>query len=186
MIKFLIEAGLLYPTTELHDGPGRIFKRYIPHFSFLIQNRTFSTSRGFNIKDILTQISKKTNKRPIRKKFSTLLNEEQLANVKLDLPPCSKCGTTRLTEEQKFCHNCGNPLIGQSAFESCLQIQISALPISNWLKETIKNETPFNTIEDIFVSQSPIAELKKAKGIGTIRSNKVMNVINSILDEFLS
>ena len=186
MIKFLIEAGFLYETTELHDGEGKIVKRYIPHFLFLIQNRTFSSTKGFNTKDMLNNISKKTYKRPLRRQFSTLLLPEQLEKVKLDLPPCSTCGTIRLTEEQKFCHNCGKPLIGQSAFEACLKKQIDELPITTWLKSKIKDETPFNTIEDIFVSQSPVSELKKVKGIGKVKSGKVITLVNSILDEFLS
>lgn len=186
MIRFLIEAGLLYKTTELHDGPNRIFNRYIPHFLFLIQNRAFSTTKGFNAKDILNNILKKTNKRPLRRQFSTLLSEEQIARVKLDLPVCTKCGTARLTDEQKFCHHCGNPLIGQSAFELCLKIPIDELPITPWQKEKIRNETSFTNIEDIFVSQSPVSELKKAKGIGDKKSNDIMNVVTEILDEFLS
>lgn len=186
MIKFLIEAGLLYKTAPLHDGAGRVFNRYIPHYLFLIQNRAFSTTRGFNAKDIVNNIAKKTNKRPLRRQFSTLLSEEQINKLKLDLPVCSKCGTARLTEDQKFCHSCGNPLIGQSAFEACLTIPISNLPITNWLKDKISNETSFNTIEDFFLSQSPSSELKKARGIGNARSKNIMNTVNSILDEFLS
>ncbi len=186
MIRFLIEAGLLYKTSELHDGPDRIFNRYIPHFLFLIQNRAFSNSKGFNAKDILSNIKKKTNKRPLRRQFSTLLLPEQISRVKLDLPVCKKCGTARLTDEQKFCHHCGNPLIGQSAFELCLKIKIDELPITKWQKEKIKNETSFNSIEDIFISQSPVSELKKAKGIGDKKSGDIMKVVNEILDEFLS
>lgn len=186
MIKFLVEAGFLYELSPLHDGPERIFQRYIPHYLFLIQARVFSRTKGFNPKDILDFIQKKTEKRPIRKQLKTMLEAHQIEKIKLNLPPCSKCGTERMSEEQKFCHNCGNPLVGQSAFESTLQIKIEELPIPNWQIRNIKEKTNLKTIEDILLSQSPAAELKKARYIGQKRSSQIYEIVKELLDEFLS
>lgn len=186
MLKFLIEAGLLYESTPLHDGPDREYIRYIPHFLFLIQNRAFSNTKGFNAKGILENIRKKSNKRPLRRQLKTLLTEEEIADIKLNLPQCKSCGAERLTEEQKFCHQCGSVLIGQSAFEACLKLNIDVLPISDWQKDRIKNETTIKTIEDLVIAQSPVAELKKAKGIGQKRSSKIIYSAQNIVDEFLA
>jgi len=186
MIKFLIEAGFLFELSPLHDGPERTFQRYIPHYLFLIQARAFSRTKGFNPKDILGSIQKKTDKRPIRKQLKTMLDANKIEKIKLNLPPCSKCGTERMSEEQKFCHNCGNPLVGQSAFETTLRIKIEELPIPNWQIRNIKDNTSLKTIEDILLSQSPAAELKKAKYIGKKRSSQIYEVVKEILEEFLS
>jgi len=190
MIKFLIEAGFLYEIGPLHDGPDRMFNRYMPHFLFLIQNRAFSFTKGFNAKEIILFINKKTNKRPLRKQIKSFLDENQLNNIRLNLPACSKCGTERLTEGQKFCHNCGNPLIGQSAFEACLKLKIEDLPIPKWQKEAIIKETQIRIVEDILISQGPASELKKAHGIGKVKSNKIYEIVNkvykNIYEEFLA
>jgi hypothetical protein len=184
MIKFLIEAGFLYEFTPIHDGPERTFKRYMPHFLFLIQNRAFSLTKGFNAREIITFINKKSNKRPLRK--SNILTEVQLDRIKLDLPPCGHCGFERLTEGQKFCHNCGKPLVGKSAFEECLKLEIDSLPIPEWQKERIRKETKISTIEDIITSTSPSTELQKARGIGKVKSRKIFEEAKKMVEEFFS
>ena len=186
MIKFLVEAGLLYEISPLHDGNGRIFQRYIPHYIFLIQARAFSHTKGFNPKDTLGFIQRKTDKRPIRRQLKTMLTEEKILKLKLNLPPCNFCGTERMSEEQKFCHNCGNALVGHSAFEATLKISIDDLPIPEWQIERIKDETNISTIEDILMSQSPATELKKAKGIGNKRSSIIFEIVTELLEEFLT
>jgi hypothetical protein len=186
MIKFLIEAGFLYELSPLHDGPERIFQRFVPHYLFLIHARAFSRTKGFNPKDILDFIQKKTDKRPVRKQLKTMLDANKIINIRLNLPPCSKCGTERLSEEQKFCHNCGNPLVGHSAFEASLKIKIEDLPIPDWQIKSIKVNTSLSTIEDIIMAQSPATELKKAKYIGNKRSTKIYEIVMEILEEFLA
>lgn len=186
MIKFLVEAGLLYEINPLLDGNERTFQRYIPHYLFLIQARAFNKTKGFNPKETLDIINKKPDKRPVRRQLTTMLSADKINNIKLNLPPCNKCGTERLSEEQKFCHNCGNALVGHSAFESALKLRIDDLPIPNWQIKRIKSETQISTIEDILMSQSPASELKKAKGIGNKRSNKIFQIITNLLDEFLA
>lgn len=186
MIKFLVEAGLLFELSPLHDGHGRVFQRYIPHYLFLIQSRAFSQTKGFNPRDILNFINKKTDKRPVRRQLSTMLTKEKIIRLKLNLPACSNCGAERMTEDQKFCHNCGNTLVGHSAFEATLKIQIDDLPIPQWQIDRIKTETNILTIEDIIMSQSPATELKKARGIGNVKASKIFGIVTELLDEFLA
>lgn len=185
MIKFLVEAGLLYEINPLHDGPDRTYKRYIPHYLFLIQARAFSKTRGFNLKETIEIIQRKPDKRSLRRQLNTLLNSDKIDNIKLDLPACNKCGTQRISEDQKFCHHCGNPLVGHSAYEMALKLKIEELPLPNWQIARILKETQIQTVEDILMSQSPATELKKAKFIGDKRSSKIYSVVTNYLDEFL-
>lgn len=186
MIKFLIEAGLLYELSPLNVGESKPYKRYIPHYLFLIQGRAFSKKQGFNAKETLEIIQRKPDKRSLRRQLNTILDKEQIEKIKLDLPPCSNCGTERLSEDQKYCHQCGNPLIGHSLYEAALKIRIEDLPIPTWQIIRIKEETSLQTIEDVIMSQNPGSELKKAKGIGNIRSTRIYEVVRAILDEFLA
>ncbi len=185
MIKFLIEAGLFYETTKLNDGPNKIYDRYIPHFLFLIQKRAFSQTKGFNAASIVEYIKSKTDKRPLRRQIYSIIKTTDVENIKLNLPSCSNCGTERLTEEQKFCHNCGTVLVGKSAFETYLKINISDLPLTKWQKNKIKEETEFETIGDILLSPNPATDLRKAHGIGKVKSNKIYSVVIALVDEFI-
>lgn len=184
MIKLLIEAGLLYDKGSSSEG-SLSYNRYSPHYLFLIKNRAFSQTRGFSAKDIHRVLKLKANKRPLRRKFSTLLDTEQLNSIKLDLPACLNCGTARLTEEQKFCHNCGRPLVGKSSFDYFITISIDQLPLTEWQKQKILNETEFKTVGDVLQSQNPAADLRKAKGIGQVKSSNIYNMIQGLIDELL-
>ncbi|HFK5554875.1 TPA: zinc ribbon domain-containing protein [Elizabethkingia anophelis] len=186
MIKFLIEAGLLYQIQALSDGHDRTFNRYIPHYLFLLHAKVFTYTKGFNPKSILESITKKTDKRPIRKQLSTLLTQNQIENLKLDLPACNNCGTERISEDQKFCHNCGNVLVGQSTFETTLKTKIKDLPLPKWQIEAILKDTDLKTIEDIYSSQNLAKDLKNAKGIGKVRTTNIDRMVKDLIQEFLT
>jgi len=186
MVKFLIEAGLLYEKTTVHHGSEREYQRFTLHFMFLIQKRVFSISRGFDPKGIVEFIKRKPSKHPIRRTYETILTTEQFSNLKLNLPPCKNCGAERLTEEQKYCHQCGKELVGQSAFEMCMRINIDDLPIPKWQKDRIEEQTNLKTIGDILSIPDPASELRKAKQIGKIRSEQIYLVAKNAANEFLA
>jgi hypothetical protein len=190
MIRFLIEAGLLYEETPVKHGAQtgtgdkREYRRYIPHFVFLFQNRTFSQGHGSSISHILSKIRSKARKHPLRRSISTLLSEAELAKLKLDLPACQICNTPRISPEQKFCHNCGSVLVNRSAFEVCLQISVDSLPITNWQKQQVKS-VGLLTIGDFLALQDPGTALKKIHRIGEVKSEKIYKEVIKTVDEFL-
>lgn len=188
MIKFLNEAGLLYEELPpVKHGENREYKRFIPHFIFLFQKRAFSPGRGFNVTEILEFIKRKNAKHPIRKdNIYNMLGNDALKNLKLDLPPCTNCGANRLSENQKFCHSCGYELVSKSSFEKCMQLTIDELPLTEWQKNKIKEETSLKTVKD-FISISNIGdELRKPHGFGKIRAEKIINKVNILIEEFLA
>jgi hypothetical protein len=187
MMRFLIDAGLLYDRETVSHGESREYHRYIPHFVFLMQKRAFSSGkRGFDSGSIIEFINRKQSKHPVRRSFGKLLSIEQIKNMKLDLPPCNNCGAQRLTEEQKYCHNCGYELIGNSAFESCMEITIDELPISDWQKRKVKEETNLKVVGDFLTMPDPGTELRKPYGIGPVRSVQIFNKVQQLVEEFLS
>ena len=185
MMKFLNEAGLLYELTPVKHGKDREYQRFMPHVLFLIKNRAFNPGKGFDSRRALESLRRKSAKHPVRRSFDTLLNGGQINNIKLDLPPCSRCSAERVTEGQRFCHNCGAELIEKSRFESCMEIPIEELPISKRLKEIINKETSFKTVGDIITSPAPSGELQEGKGIGRIRSGKILDAVKKTVEEFL-
>ncbi|MCP4157147.1 MAG: zinc ribbon domain-containing protein [bacterium] len=185
MIKFLNEAGLLYELGAVKHGEEREYDRYVPHLLFLIKNRAFSSGRGFGSKRALEFMRRKSTKHPLRRTFKTLLKEEQIKKIKLDLPSCTNCGTERLTERQRFCHNCGVELVEKSRYEACLNMPIEELPITLRQKEIIKKETSLKTVGDILASPAPGSDLQDVKYIGPKRSEKILGIVKKTVEEFL-
>lgn len=187
MIKFLIEAGLLYELQPVKHGENREYKRYIPHLIFLFQKKAFSNSKGFNTLEILEFLKRKNAKHPMRKdNIYSILGNDKLKNLKLDLPQCTNCGANRLSENQKFCHACGHELVSKSSFEKCMQLTIDELPLTEWQKVRIKKDTKLKTVKD-FISISDIGdELSKPHGIGKKRAEKIVNKVNKLIEEFLA
>lgn len=184
MIGFLREAGLIYEEdSTVKHGENREYKRYIPHLLFLIENRTFSKGKGFSPSEVLNYIKSKSKKHPLRRTFNSILGSN-ISELKLNLPVCQVCGTPRLTEEQKFCHNCGNQLVNKSAFEHCLNMKIDELPLTPWQAENI-NGIQIQTIGDFLSLSNPGGELRKIKGVGKIRSEKIANKIQGAVKEML-
>ncbi len=190
MIRFLLEAGLLYEETpvkhgELRHGEHREYKRFIPHILFLIQNRTFTQGRGFSFSQTLNTIRFKSRKQPLRRGVNNLLNPSTLSSLTLDLPPCKTCNTPRLTAEQRFCHICGSPLVNQSAFEMCMQIPVEKLPLTKWQIRKVKSKS-LNTVGDFVALQDPGRELREIHQIGIVKSEKIYKEVIKTVDEFLA
>lgn len=190
MFRFLIEAGLLYEETpvrhgEIRPGEPREYKRYIPHLLFLLQNRTFSSGRGFSFSQILQKLKSKSRKHPLRRSLSNILTQVQLSGLTLDLPPCQNCSTPRLTAEQRFCHNCGFELVNQSAFEKCMKIKVDNLPLTDWQKRKVKT-IGLNIVGDFIALQDPGTELRKIHRVGVITSEKIYSQVEKIVDEYLA
>ncbi len=189
MIRFLIEAGLLYEDTSVKfgsqsTGEKREYKRLVPHILFLIQNRSFSQTPTVNFSEMLSRIRLKSSRHPLRRVITSLLTTSELNGLTLDLPPCQNCNTMRLSIEQRFCHNCGQELINKSLFEKCLEISVDDIPISAWLKKKMKDDG-LKTVNDFISLQDPGTRLKEISRIGSARSKHIYEEVMKTVDDFL-
>lgn len=185
MIRFLIEAGLLYETDDISHGPGRKLRRFIPHIVLLLESRVLTKSRGFKPSELLEILNNKSAKHPARPSFDSLISKEKLCLLKLNLPPCNNCHAERMTEKQKFCHECGKPLIDYSTFKECMAKPLSELPLTNFQIKAIEKYTNFKTVEDVIRCQDPANELHKAHRIKAARAEDIYKRINQWVNEFL-
>ncbi|UCO99387.1 hypothetical protein LF844_06130 [Metapseudomonas lalkuanensis] len=185
MIRFLIEAGLLFEAEPISHGPDRKLRRFIPHTVLLFDSKVLTKSRGFNATELFERFSHKSSKHPARPSFDKLLHSNEINTLELNLPPCSNCGTPRMTEKQKFCHICGKPLIDHSTFKACMAKPLNELPLTHFQKAAIEKYTSFKTVEDVIRSQDPANELQKAHGIKAARSSDIYKRINQWVNEFL-
>lgn len=189
MIRFLTEAGLLYEEDSTSHGVDRRLRRFIPHMAFVLDERVLTKSRGFSPSKLLSVLRGRSAKHPARPSFEALVKDEQLGKLSLDLPPCGFCNAPRLTEKQKFCHECGKQLVDYSTFRECMAKPLSELPLTDFQKEAIAKYTSFKTVEDVIRSQDPSTELQKAHRVKTARAEDIYNRIdqwvNTWVNEFL-
>lgn len=191
MFKLLAEVGLVFDDGEVkHGTPGRIYRKYIPHTALLLTTGVFnSTTKGAGtIKQMLQAIEYKSTKHPLRKSLDSIVATGLLDSLNLALPKCAHCGTRRLTDNQRFCHNCAHQLVDASVFNECLNMKIADVPgLTAWQRAQIDTHLPhFRTIRDFMAKQDPAAELLTVSGFGNRRTAKVIDVLNSFVDDYLS
>lgn len=182
MLKFLVEVGMLYPLQSVSHGENRMYDRYIPHFAFLYR-------KGWKKPpSVALQIMRlRDAKHPIRRSIGTLLGPGQVEQLKLNLPECKHCGTARINESQRFCHQCGAELITPSLFEECMDIVLSDVPgISEAMIRRLKEKTKLKTVGDIYASQRASSDLQQAKYVGHIRAEQIIRKVELVVTEFLS
>lgn len=184
MIKFLIEAGLLFEMPTVSHGTDRKLRRFVPHLALLINEKALIKSRGFNVRKLVETLESPSEKHPLRRKFNKILTPDIISKIKLDLPECSNCGASRIADGQKFCHICGKELVDSSIFKECMTKKLSELPFTAFQHRVIKI-SKFKTIEDVLISDNAIEELRKVKRVGPKYAEKIVNKINSWTNEFL-
>lgn len=181
MLRFLVEVGFLYPMTSVKHGEDRTYLRFIPHVAPLIHRRAFQKSSGFSARAQVSFIAREQKRQPLRLGFAKLI-----PNVKLhlDLAKCSRCGTERVIESQRFCGNCGAELINQSAYKACLALPINVLPITMRQKEALAER--FKTIGDIIAAQDPGNDLRTPGLIAHKRAATIVEKAQKYVDEYFS
>jgi hypothetical protein len=131
-------------------------------------------------------LQRKPAKHPVRRKADTLLNADLLKKLKFDLPPCQRCNTSRMSEEQKFCHHCGTKLVEQSTFEQCMNAPLSEVQgLTEFLVERL-NSKNMKTVFDIETLPEPSSDLRNIDKIGRGRTTRIISAVKSHIDEYLS
>ncbi len=190
MFKLLVEAGLIFDGGNIkHGSPARIYKRFIPHTSLMLSIRAIgSEGTGGSLRQTLEGIGFKSTKHPIRKSLKSLVPNINFNELALSLPKCGACDTRRLSDSQRFCHNCGRQLVDASTFNKCLETKIISVPsLTKWQINQIENHLPnLITLRDFMAKQDPAADLLTVRGFGIKRSARIVDVLNSFADDYLS
>jgi hypothetical protein len=191
MFQLLIEAGLLFDANEVkHGTPERIYQRFIPHTALLLHNRAITSgAAGGSLRSLVEALNLRRAKHPIRRKLEKYLEDPTvIEKLGFSLPPCPKCTQPRVSEDQKFCINCGSQLIPVSTFETCLTMKVQDVPgLTQWQISKINSELPqLKTIRDYLAMQDPMAELLKVYRFGTHKSARIVDILQSYVDDFLS
>ncbi|MQP74745.1 zinc ribbon domain-containing protein [Stenotrophomonas sp. MYb238] len=190
MFNLLVEAGLTYDnSTVKHGTPSRIYRRYIPHAANLLSIRAIGGGEsGGSIRQTVEAIRFKSAKHPVRKSLQRIVPEVDFGSLSLSLPKCASCHAPRMTDSQRFCHNCGQQLVDASTFSQCLETPIAQVPgLTVWQRAQIDEHLPnLKTLRDFLAKQDPAADLLTVRGFGRRRTARIVDVLNGFVDEYLS
>ena len=186
MLNLLIEAGLVREESEVSHGPDRRLRRVSPHVGALIADRAILKGRGGGARQIVEVLKGRKSKHPVRRALSKLVPQERLAALHYDLPPCQNCQIPRLNDTQRFCHACGKKLLDGSTFTRCMSLPVTEIPGLSQFNRGALRDLGLETIGSIVTMQDPGSELRKARGLGPLRSNRLLEKVYDFVDEFLS
>lgn len=182
VIGFFQYAGLISHQGISSRGEKGVYELFEIHFSSIIDRNLFFSSRGFSVENYCTAFEHRPNHHyPRHTEGSILSSTSNDSEFKLALPSCPVCNTPRISEESKFCSNCGAKLKNLSVFESIVRQGIENLPITENRARTIRTHSTIRTIKDILID-SENRQLYKVPMIGPYWVKK----IRTYAEEFIA
>jgi hypothetical protein len=167
-------AGLIRRIEDLSKGVKGNYRRYSVHYACLIDANGLALGKNYKLSDVVVALRRPLAHSLVKTKPESLLGLNYASNCTLALPPCPKCGTPRLSEEQKFCMNCGNELRSASLFAELLQASIDLLPIPDRKKEALRASN-IETVQQILSDESQRFR-KPGSSIGPIWARRIVTV----------
>ena len=180
ILQFMEYAGLVRSQGTVSRGVKGVFQRFSIHYSLLISANSLGLGGTFGISDLNSVFRQRDAHAFARTMPTTLLGEDYSKRCILDLPQCDRCGAQRISEEQRFCMNCGNELKTASVYEELLKLPLDRLPITKTKIEGIKEHTKIRTIQDILTDDEQA--LRNVPYVGPIWSARIKN----LAEEFVS
>lgn len=186
MFGLLEEAGMLYRSGKVSHG-DRDYERFIPHLGALVQARAFSRGGGFSPRFATEMLSRPDEKHPVRRSIQTLIGQDVLSSLKLDLPNCDNCGAKR-AEAAKYCHQCGAMLTDVSSYERCMGTALADVPgLTTWQREKLASSSKIpKAVGEFLALQDKGTALRTVRQIGRKRAENVIDAVDSFLEEFLA
>ncbi|AEF89923.1 hypothetical protein DelCs14_2913 [Delftia sp. Cs1-4] len=181
ILKMLEYAGLVRKQSDLSKGEKGQYHRYSVHYGSLIASTSLSLGRAYKITDIVDALEVQSAHALIKVKAETLLGKGYESQCVLAIPPCTKCGTPRQIENQRFCMHCGSELQTASVYSELLKAAIDNLPLPRAKIEAIKRHTAIRTVQDLIADDEQSLR-RPGSYIGPIWSKR----IKTVAEEFLS
>jgi len=153
VLRFMEYAGLVRRVENLSKGVKGTYRRYLIHYACLISGNSLSLGKSFKVSDIASALSRPHAHELVKTKADTLLGTDFEGKCTLALPPCPKCNTERIAEDQKFCMNCGFELKAASVYQDLLEADVEKLPLPKRKIEALK-ELGFLRVKQLLSSET--------------------------------
>lgn len=182
VIGFFQYAGLLSPNGISNRGGKGVYELYEVHYAAIIDRNIFFSSRAISTEKYIEAFSNRPNHHYPRHSETSLMPEENTgSSFSLALPACEVCKSPRVSDNAKFCMQCGAKLKDASIFEDIVSQDIEFLPITKGRADSIKQSSRISKIKDILMDHDN-KELRKVNMIGPAWAKK----IRSYAEEFIA
>lgn len=175
VIGFFQYAGLLSPNGISNRGGKGVYELYEVHYAAIVDRNIFFSSRAINSEKYIEAFMNRPNHHYPRHSESSLVPGENLERAfSLALPPCEVCKSPRVSDQAKFCMECGSKLKDASIFEDIVNQDIDCLPITSGRADSIKQSSKIRKIKDILMDHDN-KELRKVKMVGPAWAERIRN-----------
>lgn len=174
LIGFYQYAGLLMESGENSRGIKGVFDIYFLHFADLITENAIVNSRTKSVERFVDTFRGQRHQAWPRIATERLVRPDDYATAfPLSLPVCQNCGEPRVSENAKFCSNCGAELQSASIYYALVNQEISVLPVTKKRALTIKKHSKLRTIKDLLMDESR-EQLRGVPQIGPKWAERIM------------
>lgn len=172
MLNMLEYAGLARKIGTVSRGVKGRFVKYLLNYACVIAENSLSLGKSYAL-SMLTASLRSTDAHSFaRTKGTALLGAEFESRCSLDLPPCKKCRTRRVSEDQRFCMKCGSELTDVSVYEELLRAPIERLPLTPNKIAGIKQHTQIRTVQDLLIDDER-QDVRKVPYIGRLWAARI-------------
>lgn len=177
VFQFLQYSGLIMPAGEVMRGVKGTFSIYDLHIGDLISENVIVGKRTKSTSEFLEVVRATRHQAWPRLTSAGICDAANVSSESfaLSLPQCQACGAERPNSSARFCANCGAQLKSSSTYESLVQQDISALPISPRMQKRIKDHSRIRKVRDILIDSSR-EQLRGIKYIGEVRARYIVGV----------
>lgn len=174
VLRFMEYAGLIRRVENLSKGVKGIYRRYLIHYSLLISNNALFLGKNYKLADVVEALKSPSAHSLVKTKAETLLGAGFIKHCVLALPPCPKCSTERVSEDQKFCMNCGYELRSASIYLDLLKTSVQKLPLPEKKKAALIQQG-FTEVRHL-LSDEGTGFRKRGTFIGAIWAKRILTV----------
>ena len=173
-LRFMEYAGLTRRIGGLYKGEKGQYRRYSVHYACFIEANGLALGSNYRLADIVASLRRPLAHSLVKSKAESLLGLNYARDCTLALPPCSKCGAPRISDDQKFCMGCGNELRAASIYAELLRAPIDLLPIPARKKLALK-ESNILTVQQILSDESQRFR-RPGTSIGPIWARRILTI----------
>lgn len=166
-------AGLVRRTNEsVSLGSEGTYTKFAVHGTILVSGGAIKFGKNPTLEQRAQALMRTTRTGSYKRTGSEyLLTPALAAACTLVVANCSQCGTARISEEARFCSNCGAELVDASRFEELLRAPVDLLPLPVRKRQAL-HERNLGTVEDILRDRG-LVEIRKAKRVGPVWARRI-------------
>jgi hypothetical protein len=181
VISLLEYSGVVRRTGVSSRGGRGHYEKVQLHSSLLISENALGLGRNPSTISIRRGLKRRGADDFVRRKSTAIFDSHMEQQCKLNLTPCFKCQTPRISDDAQFCFKCGAPLTEQSVYMDLLQAPIERLRLSPRKLKRIAEHSSLRTVQDVLLDDRN-TQLLRIPYIGPVWAAR----IRTRADEFVS